>query len=77
MGKLLDFFRESNRWKHLLFGCLIGIGSDDPYCAAYVGIGVASALEFKDKAVSDFDGFKVDVKDDDINYAVNYTLFLL
>jgi len=31
-------------------------------------------LEAADKAVSDFDGFKVDVKDDDINYAVNYTL---
>lgn len=31
-------------------------------------------LEAADKAVSDFAGFKVDVKDDDINYAVNYTL---
>lgn len=49
MNKIIDWFKASNRWKHLLGGVLIGIGANDVYCAAYAGIGVASALELKDK----------------------------
>lgn len=49
MNKFIDWFKASNRWKHLLGGVLIGIGANDVYCAAYAGIGVASALELKDK----------------------------
>jgi hypothetical protein len=44
MGKLLDFLKTSNRYKHLIGGCLIGLGADNCYCAAYVGLGVASPL---------------------------------
>ena len=49
MNKFFNWFKESNRWKHLLGGTLIGAGANDVYCAAYAGIGVASALELKDK----------------------------
>ena len=45
----MSWLFESNRWKHLVGGVLIGIGASDAYCAAYAGIGVASALELKDK----------------------------
>lgn len=45
-----NWFTESNRWKHFLGGLVIGLGSNSLYCAAYVGVGVASALEFKDKS---------------------------
>ena len=30
-------------------GIAIGLGADGTYCAAYAGIGVAAALELKDK----------------------------
>ena len=33
----------------LIGGILIGVGANSIYCAAYTGIGVASALELKDK----------------------------
>jgi hypothetical protein len=46
---VLKWFKESNRWKHFLGGALIGIGANTIYCAAYAGIGIASALELKDK----------------------------
>ena len=47
--KIIDWFKKSNRWKHFVGGIGIGLFSNDLYCAAYCGIGVASALEFKDK----------------------------
>lgn len=48
--KIYNWFKESNRWKHLVGGVLIGLGADDAYCAAYASVGIAAALEFKDKA---------------------------
>lgn len=30
-------------------GVLIGLGADSNYCAIYAGVGVAAALELKDK----------------------------
>ena len=48
-SKFLNWFKVSNRWKHLIGGILIGVGANSIYCAAYTGIGVASALELKDK----------------------------
>ena len=42
------WMNESNRWKHFAGGLIIGAGANDLYCAAYVGIGVAGAMEFKD-----------------------------
>lgn len=40
----------SNRYKHLAGGIAIGLGADSNYCAAYAGIGIAGAMEYKDKA---------------------------
>lgn len=48
--KIINWLKTSNRWKHIAGGCLIGLGADNWYCAAYAGIGIASALEYKDKA---------------------------
>lgn len=45
-----NWFTESNRYKHFIGGAIIGLGADSIYCAGYAGIGVASALEFKDKS---------------------------
>lgn len=44
MKKIIEWIKQSNRWKHLLGGILIGLGANDWYCAAYSGIGIASAL---------------------------------
>ena len=48
MKRIWQWLKESSRWKHLLGGMLIGIGANDVFCAAYAGIGIAGALEFKD-----------------------------
>lgn len=45
----MKWLTESDRWKHLVGGIIIGAGANTIYCASYAGIGVASALEFKDK----------------------------
>lgn len=49
MRKLLKWLKESNRYKHLLGGIAIGAFANSLYCAAYAGLGVATALELKDK----------------------------
>ena len=50
MKKICKWLGESNRWKHLLGGVAIGFAGDSNYCSAYVGVGVASAMEYKDRA---------------------------
>lgn len=50
MKKMIAWLRESNRWKHLVGGCMIGLASDDVWCATLAGVGISSALEYKDKA---------------------------
>lgn len=49
MKKIIKWLNESNRLKHLIGGFAIGIFANSVYCAAYSGIGVASALELKDR----------------------------
>ena len=49
MKKLFTWLKESNRYKHLLGGIAIGAFANSFYCAAYAGLGVATALELKDK----------------------------
>ena len=49
MKKVIKWLKESNRYKHLIGGVLIGAGANSLYCAAYAGIGVATALEVKDR----------------------------
>ena len=48
MKKIVTWFKESNRWKHLVGGVIVGAGANDWYCAIYGGAGVSGALEFKD-----------------------------
>lgn len=50
MKKIWNWLKESNRWKHLVGGIGLGLISNDLYCASLVGVGIASALEFKDRA---------------------------
>lgn len=45
---IIEWFKASNRWKHLLGGFIIGLLCNDWYCTMLTGIGVAGALEFKD-----------------------------
>lgn len=49
----MNWFLESNRWKHFLGGMAIGALSDDWYCATLAGVTTAGALEFKDKEHGD------------------------
>ncbi len=49
MKKIIAWLKESHRLSHIGGGFIIGILSDDNYCAALAGFGVASALELKDK----------------------------
>ena len=48
MSKLTDWLRESNRWKHLLGGMVLGVLADGWYCAVLCGTTVGGALELKD-----------------------------
>lgn len=50
MKKIWDWLKQSNRYKHLVGGMAIGFISDGWYCAGLAGVGIASALEYKDKA---------------------------
>ncbi len=45
MGTVIDFLRESNRWKHLLGGFLIGLLGMHPVVALYASAVAASCLE--------------------------------
>ena len=50
MRKIIEWFMESNRWKHLLFAVPIGLLCNSWYMALMMGLGVGGAMEFKDKA---------------------------
>lgn len=46
--KFWEWLKSSHRLLHFLLGILVGFGANSWYCAEYVGIGVAGAMEFKD-----------------------------
>lgn len=50
MNKAWNWLKKSNRWKHLVGGIVIGLASNDAWCATLSGTGIASALEYKDKS---------------------------
>lgn len=50
MKKITNWLRESNRWKHLLGGALIGLCAGSHYTTAYAAVLTAAALEHKDRA---------------------------
>jgi len=45
MNKILSFLKQSNRYKHLVGGFIVGLPALTPYAAAIA----ASSLELKDK----------------------------
>lgn len=47
---MIDWLKQSNRWKHIIGGVVLGLISYDWYCATLAGMGIASALEYKDRA---------------------------
>lgn len=49
MNKIISFLRQSNRYKHLIGGILLGLGANDWYCAEYTTATVAAAMEMKDE----------------------------
>lgn len=49
MKKVIKWLKESIRCLYLMGGLLIGGVANSLYCAAYAGIGVATALELKDR----------------------------
>lgn len=50
MKKILEWLQSSNRWKHLLGGCVIGICADTCYSAVYTALVAGACLEYKDRA---------------------------
>lgn len=48
--KVLDWFKESNRWKHLLGGFLVGLLPLNMYAGLYGSVAVGLSLEYKDYA---------------------------
>lgn len=49
MNKIISFFKESNRWKHLLGGFLVGLCACSSFGALYSSAVAASCLELKDR----------------------------
>ena len=77
---MLNWFKESNRWKHFLGGIGIGLFANSLYCAAYAGVGIAGALELKDKLWAntwDWIDFSVTLVGVGIGYGIHYALFSL
>ena len=52
MNKIIEFLKQSNRYKHLIGGLLVGILAFTPWTALYAAAVAASCLELKDKLVS-------------------------
>lgn len=49
MNKIIAFLKESNRYKHLIGGMLVGLAALAPWAAVYSSVVAASCLELKDK----------------------------
>lgn len=77
---MINWLKQSNRWKHLLGGFIIGLGANSVYCAAYATVGVASALEFKDHLWGgkwDWIDWSLTVLGGAVGYLLRYGLMLL
>ena len=49
MNKIIEFLKQSNRYKHLIGGLLVGILAFTPWTALYAAAVAACCLELKDK----------------------------
>ena len=50
MNKIFSFLKESNHYKHLIGGFVVGMFGVNPWTSFYASIIAASCLEFKDAA---------------------------
>lgn len=78
MKKIINWILQSNRYKHLGLGILCGLLSNSWYATEYCGIGVAGALEFKDKQHGDkwdWIDFILTVIGFNIGYTIRYFTF--
>lgn len=76
MKTIINWFSQSNRYKHLGLGILFGTIANSWYCLEYGAIGASGALELKDKLW----GGKADVVDfilTVIGFNLGYLLRLL
>ena len=46
--EIINYLRGSNRYKHLVGGCILGLCAMGAWTAAYAALVAASALELKD-----------------------------
>lgn len=46
--KIIDWFKASNRFYHLILGIVVGLFPNDWYHTELLGAGVSGAMEFKD-----------------------------
>ena len=49
MKKLWNWLKESNRWKHLVSGSIIGLTLPNVVLSAYVNLLISIAMEYKDR----------------------------
>lgn len=49
MNKIISFLKESDRYKHLIGGFIVGLLALTPWTAIYAAVVAASCLELKDK----------------------------
>lgn len=49
MNKIISFLKESDRYKHLIGGFIVGLLALTPWTAIYAAAVAASCLELKDK----------------------------
>ena len=49
MSRIISFLKESNRWKHLTGGFVVGLCACSAFGAVYSAAVAASCLELKDK----------------------------
>ena len=46
---IIEWLSKSHRWQHIVFAIIAGALANGWYCCEYGAVGVASALELKDK----------------------------
>ena len=49
MNKIISFLKESDRYKHLIGGFIVGLLALTPWTAIYAAVVAASCLELKNK----------------------------
>ncbi len=50
MKKVIEWFKRSNRLKHLAGGFIIGLGAGSLYSAVFTSMVAGGCLEYKDRA---------------------------